>query len=138
MGENKNRIRELRNAANMSGIQLASKLNISVQYLYDIERGKRTLSAENASKLSDIFNVTTDYLLGKTDVNLYDWIPAEELDEIKETPSQYSTEKEFVERIDLSDDELIKQFKIVVDGRELTQKEWKKLVAFVRMERDLE
>lgn len=54
---------------------------------------------------------------------------------IKETPSQYQTEKEFVEKIDLSDDELIKQFKIVVDGRELTDKEMKKIIAQVRLDR---
>ncbi|MDO3681971.1 helix-turn-helix domain-containing protein [Paenibacillus ehimensis] len=62
-----NRIREIRKEKKLSGEAVASKLNISTQYLYDIEKGKRTLSAENASKLADIFGVTVDYLLGKTE-----------------------------------------------------------------------
>ncbi|MGG0755686.1 hypothetical protein [Brevibacillus laterosporus] len=37
--------------------------------------------------------------------------------------------------IDLTDEELRKQFKVVVDGRELTKKEWKKLIAFLRVDR---
>ncbi|MDT2237673.1 helix-turn-helix transcriptional regulator [Paenibacillus larvae] len=94
-----NRIRELRKRNNMSGAEVSSKLRISTQYLYDIEKGKRTLSADMASKLSEIFNTTTDYLLRKTDINLYDWIPspAEEAEQekLKNSPS-YKNEKEFL------------------------------------------
>ncbi|GEC91553.1 helix-turn-helix domain-containing protein [Brevibacillus brevis] len=69
-----NRIREVRKALKMSGPEVAARLGISTQYLYDIERNKRGLSAEIASKLSDILKVTTDYLIGKTDENLYEHI----------------------------------------------------------------
>ena len=62
-----NRIREIRKAKNLSGPEVAQKLNITPQYLYGFEKGTRTLSAEMASKLAELFNVTVDYLLGRTD-----------------------------------------------------------------------
>lgn len=66
-----NRIREVRKELKMTGPELALKLNISTQYLYDIERGKRGLSSEIVGRLSDILKTTTDYLIKKSDINLY-------------------------------------------------------------------
>jgi len=130
--EVKNRIRELRNKKGMSGAELALKLNISVQYLYDMERGKRTLSAENASKLSDIFQVTTDYLLGKTDTNLYAWLPDEQTEQHEKTPSQHAAEKEF-----LSDDEIdievLLNSKLKYKGRVLTEEEKERYIKMTRL-----
>ena len=63
----KSRIRSIRRQKDISGTKVAEMLGISAQYYYDIEKGKRNLSAEMAAKLADIFEVSTDYLLGKTD-----------------------------------------------------------------------
>ena len=65
------RIREIRESLKMSGTRVAKQLNITPQYYYDIERGKRGLSAEIVSQLVDIFQVSADYLLGKSDHNDY-------------------------------------------------------------------
>lgn len=131
------RIRRLREEKKMSGTSIAKSLEISPQYYYDIEKGKRNLNAELASKLADILETTTDYLLGKTNVNLYDYVLSP--DELtKENSSSYMNEKEFVDKIDLTDDDLLKQFKIELDGRLLSDKEMKKIIAFVRMNRDLD
>ncbi|WP_046655373.1 helix-turn-helix transcriptional regulator [Paenibacillus larvae] len=134
-----NRIRELRKRNNMSGAEVSSKLRISTQYLYDIEKGKRTLSADMASKLSEIFNTTTDYLLRKTDINLYDFIPspAEEAEQekLKNSPS-YKNEKEFFEEsLDLSDEQIKNKFSFTIDGRELSEEEYQRMLAAVRAER---
>ncbi|AJK27765.1 helix-turn-helix transcriptional regulator [Paenibacillus larvae] len=134
-----NRIRELRKRNNMSGVVISSKLGISTQYLYDIERGKRTLSADMASKLSEIFNTTTDYLLRKTDINLYDWIPSPaeeaEQEELKKSPS-FNNEKEFFEEsLDLSDEQIKNKFSFTIDGRELSEEEYQRMLAAVRAER---
>lgn len=51
----------------LSGITIARQLGITPQYYYDIEKGERNLSAELASKIADILNVSVDYLLRKTD-----------------------------------------------------------------------
>ncbi|MNW49935.1 helix-turn-helix protein [compost metagenome] len=39
-------------------------MGISAQHYYDIEKGENGLSAENALKLADIFDVSLNYLLG--------------------------------------------------------------------------
>ncbi|MBY0088418.1 helix-turn-helix domain-containing protein [Brevibacillus brevis] len=136
------RITDLRKSRGWSQDQLAEKLAMNRANVSNYERGIITnLPSEVLLKLSEIFNVTVDYLLCKTDVNLYDWVPspAEEAEnKTKETPASYENEKEFLSNIDLSDDELLAQFKLSVDGRDLTQKEVKKLLAFLRMERSLE
>ncbi|KLU61468.1 hypothetical protein CEB3_c21470 [Peptococcaceae bacterium CEB3] len=62
-----NRIRQVRLEKDLSGIQIAKILGISRQYYYDIERGKRTLSAEMAVQLADYFSVSLDYLLCRSD-----------------------------------------------------------------------
>lgn len=62
-----NRIREIRKERGLSGVEVASYLNITPQYLYGFERETRTLSAEMATKLAEYFGVSVDYLLGLTD-----------------------------------------------------------------------
>ncbi|MDO7788814.1 helix-turn-helix domain-containing protein [Desulforamulus aquiferis] len=63
-----NKIRELRTSRNISGTKLAKELGITATYFYEIERGKKRLSAEMAAKLAVIFNVTIDYLLGQDEL----------------------------------------------------------------------
>ncbi|GIO09702.1 hypothetical protein J31TS6_57300 [Brevibacillus reuszeri] len=58
--------------------------------------------------------------------------------ETKINSDPFANEKEFLSKIDLSDEELLAQFKLTVDGRDLTVKEIKKLLAFLRMERNLD
>jgi transcriptional regulator with XRE-family HTH domain len=62
----KSRIRSIRRQKDISGTKVAEILGISPQYYYDIEKGKRNLSAEMAARLAEIFEVSTDYLLGRT------------------------------------------------------------------------
>jgi transcriptional regulator with XRE-family HTH domain len=71
MSSNDSRIRKLRKERKLSGIEVSQKLGITPQYYYDIEKGERRLTTEIADRLADIFKVTVDYLLGKTEVNLY-------------------------------------------------------------------
>ncbi|GAA0382374.1 helix-turn-helix domain-containing protein [Paenibacillus motobuensis] len=89
------RIRKTRRFLDLTGAEVAEKLGISTQYYYNIERGRRNLSAELAMKLADIFDVSLDYLLGKsiyalieerlTELNM----SIEELAEITELPVSY-------------------------------------------------
>ncbi|MGG4452359.1 helix-turn-helix domain-containing protein [Brevibacillus porteri] len=142
------RIIDLRKSRGWSQDQLAEKLGMNRANVSNYERGIITnLPSEVLLKLSEIFNVTVDYLLCKTDINLFDWVPSpsEEAHQMpkkvlqtKETPVSYEYEKEFLSKIDLSDEELLAQFKLTVDGRDLTPKELKKLLAFLRMERSLD
>ena len=63
-----NRIKFLRENLKLSQEELAEKLNLSkgIISLYDQE--KRKPSLEILIKLSEIFNVSIDYILGRTDL----------------------------------------------------------------------
>jgi len=60
MGE---RIRELRKSHNMSAEELSEKLDMSGSFIGLLERGARTASLSNVVKMSEIFNVSLDYLV---------------------------------------------------------------------------
>ena len=56
------RIRQVRRAANMTQEKLADLLGISVNYLGEVERGRKPLSCSLANQFCSLFNVTFDYL----------------------------------------------------------------------------
>ena len=58
-----NRVRELRLESGMKTETLAEQLNMSSSMLQQIETRKRTISPSTLIKLSEIFNVSTDYIL---------------------------------------------------------------------------
>ena len=60
-----NRIRELRKTHKMNQIDLAKKMNVSSQVISNWERGYTELPSNDLKKLSEIFNVSADYLLGR-------------------------------------------------------------------------
>jgi len=134
------RIRRLRKERKLSGIRVAELLEITPQYYYDIEKGERRLTSEIAAKLADIFQTTTDYLLGKTDINLYDYIltPEEEAEEIQksknpisivnETGSGYLTE--------LPIEELIK-LNLTYKGHKLTDEQKQQLAKIIQAAADM-
>ncbi|GHV01024.1 hypothetical protein FACS1894211_09860 [Clostridia bacterium] len=62
------RVRELRLERRLSRRQLAEKFHLKQNAVYEWEtRGKQT-DYETLCKLADFFDVTTDYLLGRTDI----------------------------------------------------------------------
>lgn len=68
-----NRIRILREEKSISQLELAKILNIANTTLSQYESGKRIPSDSIKKKIADYFNVSIDYLLGRTDVkNSYD------------------------------------------------------------------
>lgn len=60
LGEN---IKQERLKLNLTQEQLSEKLDISISYLGRIERGERNLPLDTLIKISNIFNVSVDYLL---------------------------------------------------------------------------
>ncbi len=73
------RINELRNAFGWSQVELAKKLNITKQTVSNWENDNIQPSIEMLVRLSVIFHVSTDYLLGLDDsprLNV-DGLPAE-------------------------------------------------------------
>jgi len=62
-----NRIKKLREEKGLNQIELGKIINVSGQAIGMYESEKRDLNTENVIKLAEFFNVSTDYLLGKTD-----------------------------------------------------------------------
>ena len=62
------RFKELREAAHLTQIELAEKLNISKGAVGNYESGSRTpRKLEDLESIADFFNVEIDYLIGRTD-----------------------------------------------------------------------
>ena len=59
------KIKELCQKQGISLNQLEEKLNFSTNYLYSMKKGNP--KADNLQKIADYFNVSTDYLLGRTE-----------------------------------------------------------------------
>jgi transcriptional regulator with XRE-family HTH domain len=76
---------------------------------------------ETLNKMADFFDVTVDYLIGRTD----DPSPVEQNDPVKL----------FENSLELSDEKILERFSLMVDGRELTHEEAKRFIAFIRAER---
>lgn len=61
------RLKYLRERDKMYQSELAEKLNLAPSSISMYERGDRDPDTSTLSKIAEIFNVTTDYLLGRTD-----------------------------------------------------------------------
>lgn len=61
------RIRKLRTQQKLSQKELARKLDVGVATIKNWENDSSDPCLENIKTLSSIFNVTTDYLLGKSE-----------------------------------------------------------------------
>lgn len=61
-----NKIRELRKSLNLSQSELAKRIGVSQTTVTAWETGRAEPSGAYISSLADYFDVTTDYLLGRT------------------------------------------------------------------------
>ena len=66
--ETENRIRELRNNLNLSQESLATILDTTQQAVSRMESDLHNIPTNLLIKMSKIFNVTTDYILGCSDI----------------------------------------------------------------------
>ena len=75
------RIRQARKAANMSQEKLAEALNISLSHMSDIENGKTNLGIEIFMNITEVLQVSADWLL-RTDVPAVNELYRTEIDEL--------------------------------------------------------
>lgn len=61
------RIKELRIANNLTQKEVANFIGMSLMAYAHYELGDRQPSLDTVNKLCDLFEVTSDYLLGRTD-----------------------------------------------------------------------
>lgn len=62
------RIKNLREDADLTQMQLAKKLNITQMALSHYETGRRGIPIDILIKIADYFNCSVDYLLKRTDI----------------------------------------------------------------------
>jgi len=117
------RISELRENNNLTQEELAKNLGITRASLSHYETSRREPDYETLTKIADYFQVSLDYLMGRTD---------------DPKPSVNESVQRFTESLELSDETILERFTLKIDGRELTPEEAKRFIAFVRMERSLQ
>ena len=66
-----NRIKELREYHDLRQKDLALKTGIDQRTISNYETGKTNPDSYALIKLADFFDVSIDYLVGRTDINLY-------------------------------------------------------------------
>lgn len=123
------RIKKLRKKHNLTQDEVADLIGKKRSNFSAYETGRTVPPSNTLDKLASIFNTTTDYLLGKTDVNLYDWVPNKE-------ENSNSNEKKFLNELELSDKELLERFNLKLDGKELSKEEAKSIIAYLRYHRN--
>ena len=64
---NVSRLKHLRKEKNVKIDDIINYCNISMSYYYQLERGEKRLNEDLIVSLAEFYNVTTDYLLGRTD-----------------------------------------------------------------------
>ncbi len=62
------RLRDLREDMDMNQTQIAKMLNTSQTVYSRYERGFQTIPIEHLLILADFYNVSTDYILGRTNI----------------------------------------------------------------------
>lgn len=122
MTTNGERIALLRDKHGMTQESLANTLGISRAALSHYETNRREPDHETITKIANHFHVTTDYLLGLTDHY-----------EKRLDPEV----RDFVDSLELSDEDILQKFALTVDGEKLTAEEARRFIAFVRAERSL-
>ncbi|GAA5361122.1 helix-turn-helix transcriptional regulator [Streptococcus uberis] len=90
------RLKELRKSFKLTQVEMAKKLNISQPAYGDWERGKFEPSPEKLKILANFFNVSTDYLLGNTDIKNPDEINLSDFEILfRKTSNKLSDEEKF-------------------------------------------
>lgn len=92
-----NRIKELRNEKDISQRDLAKIINLSPSTIAMYETGKRKPDTDTLQRIADYFNVSVDYLLGRTGERS----PA---DKIKAAPSDDPELADFWEKLSQRED----------------------------------
>lgn len=88
------RLRILRENSNMNQEKLAKMLNLSASTIGMYEQGRRQPDNETLLKLTEIFDVSLDYLMGKTEVKKYDSPYDSELEKVLFSKAKDLTDSE--------------------------------------------
>jgi transcriptional regulator with XRE-family HTH domain len=117
-----NRIAFLRDQRGLTQEELATSLGISRAALSHYEKNRREPDTETLSKVADLFQVSLDYLAGRT---------------TQPTTTLDADIRQFSDELELANNELLEKYILTIDGRKLTVEEARRFIAFVRAERNM-
>ncbi|MEI7026131.1 helix-turn-helix domain-containing protein [Paenibacillus sp. y28] len=117
-----NRIAKLREEKRMTQEELALKIGITRAALSHYENNRREPEYQTLQKIADFFSVSIDFLMGRTSK------PQQHLD---------PAVRGFADSLDLSDEAILEQFDLSIDGEKLTAEETRRFIAFIRAERSM-
>lgn len=101
------RLKKLRKEKGMTQEELAQKFNTGKASISHYESNRRFPDASTIKKYADFFGVTVDYMLGITDEkNIYESIPAETIEILKELGYDYIALAKDIKRSKLTPDEI--------------------------------
>lgn len=107
------KIAKLRERRGLTQDELAARLGISRAALSHYETGRRQPDYDTLKKIACFFNVSIDYLLDQEQQDI----------------------RRFVDSLELSDEKILEQFDLTIDGQKLTAEEARSFIAFVRAQR---
>lgn len=133
-------LRKVRQEKNFSINGLAKKSGISNAQISRIESGARGVpKPETIEKLANALNVSYVEMMvvaGYWDEeDLLEPLDKNKLNKNKRTPSQ--NEKEFLKKLELSDDKLLEEFELTLDGETISEEEAKGVIAYLRSLRSM-
>lgn len=112
-----NRLRFLRNEKGESLEKIAKYLNVTMQTISNYETEKRDMTPDTILKLADYFEVSVDYLLGKTDIRH----PGQQIDEVL-NEAMIGMSKEEYEKLSETQKKQIRDFALFVKNQSEEQK----------------
>lgn len=107
-----NRIKTLREELGLKQEELANKISVSPSAIGMYETNKREPNNELILKLAQFFNVTTDYLLGKSDIRN----PGQQIDDVL-NEAMIGMSKEEYEALNETQKKQIRDFAIFVKNQ---------------------
>lgn len=98
------RLKELRNETGLTQKEISEQIHVGQNSYSNWENGNRKPTAEITSELAKFFNVSVDYLLGKTDIKKSDEINLSDFELLyRKTSNNLSDEEKVQLEIDLKD-----------------------------------
>lgn len=101
------RLKILRQEKKISQVELGKVLSLSKQTISSYENGGSYPNPETLSTLADYFDVSTDYLLGRTEFNNTYKLEAKDLpQEVRQAGIEYLEVDEYTKKYGLSKDQI--------------------------------
>ncbi len=117
------RLKILRESRGLSQDDFASKFNLAQTTIGMYERGLREPNIDKLNQFATFFNVSLDYLVGRTNDPAKEYKPAT---------------RELLDMLHLSDDEIFARGPHTIDGKVLTRDEFKHIITAIRLKRQLD